>query len=232
LRFALQIYRSGGESRQCELIDVTIMKTISPIRSFSLIELLAVMAVIVILTALLLPLMQKARSAAALSKCTNNLQQIGVALATYRADNSGYPPMPLDRIWPTWNAFENRTVWEGVPVGLGMLQYGGYIGDKPGLPVLGDNRSKIFLCPSRYNGRWGSIYANWTHYSYLLTATRYSFNVFSASGTAAVTDVNGGLYMTPGMPYHGTNANVLYVDGSIERVPYNQYSTNSSAFDR
>jgi type II secretory pathway pseudopilin PulG len=63
------------------------------VRAFSLIELLVVCGIIVVLAALLLPALSRAKSKARNITCVNQLKQLGVAVRLYAEDNAGRLPV-------------------------------------------------------------------------------------------------------------------------------------------
>jgi prepilin-type N-terminal cleavage/methylation domain-containing protein len=74
-------------------------------RGFSLVEILVVIAIVMLLVAMVLPIMQTARQQAHKVTCASNLRQIGLSLEMYSLDYSGYFPkeeVMSSPIWTTW----------------------------------------------------------------------------------------------------------------------------------
>jgi prepilin-type N-terminal cleavage/methylation domain-containing protein/prepilin-type processing-associated H-X9-DG protein len=120
-------------------------------RGFTLIELLVVIAVIGILVALLLPAVAAAREAARRAACTNNLKQIGIAMAGYEASVGSLPPGILvihDYITPGWAwgfqilpQLEQKALYDSANFSLLVI-------DKDEQRTTVSSRVEAFLCPS------------------------------------------------------------------------------------
>jgi prepilin-type N-terminal cleavage/methylation domain-containing protein len=108
-------------------------------RAFTLVELLAVIAILALLTAILFPVFARARESGRRTACVSNQRQLGLAFAMYAQDHDGaYPNNGDPYLW-----VGKRFRWPIMPyVGAGLTDRG------DGSFSSTSERPSILLCPS------------------------------------------------------------------------------------
>jgi prepilin-type N-terminal cleavage/methylation domain-containing protein/prepilin-type processing-associated H-X9-DG protein len=116
--------------------------------AFTLVELLVVIGIIAVLVAVLLPALNRARAQANVVKCMSNLQQIGVGIQVYVAQNKGLMPLIWDRHW-------TQPAIPGMPHdGRGWTMFG-YLLEYSKIPMF------VFRCPADHRDYTLSVKQFW-----------------------------------------------------------------------
>lgn len=139
------------------------------VHAFTLVELLVVVGIIAILTAILLPVLGKARESAQVVKCLSNLRQLGQGIHFYANDNKGWcTPTnqqikyePLMGFWIAVGSAPNQefqVAWQQSSAGYFVKKWNI---NRPGANIwncpTGPNPEGVWITPG---GLWGNYGIN------------------------------------------------------------------------
>lgn len=197
--------------------------------AFTVVELLVSITVIAVLVALLLPALQKARTAVLKSQCKNNLKQLAVALHNYQSTFGKLPP----NVTTPWTVsiapqLEMSAVYEAF-----NHNHDAFISDENA--KIGALPFPAFHCPQDEPNPVGP---------FAWTSSSYGGNIEFLGGNASLDSCNDGLSSTAlaleistsvgfavisgpvtqmgiGMSGHDQSFNLLFADGSVRSVSMN-----------
>jgi prepilin-type processing-associated H-X9-DG protein/prepilin-type N-terminal cleavage/methylation domain-containing protein len=221
------------------------------VRGFTLVELLAVVAIIAVVAALLLPAISRPQAKAHQAGCLNNLRQLGLGLQDFAADNHAYPS------GISGTNSDSPGTW------MLQLQRGGFDVSKPATNFFSQG---VWRCPSAtfpqdaYNGRasplsygynvYGSRHAGSTDTLGLMghfVSLSAMFAPIKESEVSVPSDMmalgdsfSGGVFLVRGPPgkrasaRHQNKVNVAFCDGHVESQTLESVfqSTNDVALAR
>lgn len=117
-------------------------------KSFSLVELLVVVAVIAMLCSLLMPALSKAKETARSTQCLSNLRQMGTAMYLYAGDYNSFYATNLPGL-PYWHSsFMGKLILNNSIQGqLSVISYRSATLD----PEVSTRKTTFYHCPSQPN---------------------------------------------------------------------------------
>jgi prepilin-type N-terminal cleavage/methylation domain-containing protein len=164
--------------------------------AFTLVELLVVIGIISVLTAVLLPALRTARLASQRVACASNLRQIGTAVLMYVNENRQHLPMVIDPLWSS-GASPNFSADPFDPLERDSL---------PNVLMRHLRSSNVYTCPSAVLG-------------YPTREAGMSYRASAANNLNGIVQTEEQL-TTPALQY---NFNLKYLNGRIYRLRHAEF---------
>lgn len=207
---------------------------------FSLLEMLLVIAILVVLIALSLPVVNQIITKSQLLQCAGNFRQLGAVLGSYAGDHKGEWPWPIDsRVTDDpgklggWIARPLKTT-SGEWSGIGKL-----------FPYIRDRR--VYVCPANktkmnqlkrdgnYSSEEGTIPTSYVTrgYNQSYHPTKPKFFTLAALGRRSITACNFAYAasnpVNAPLSWHQGTYPVLFSDGSVEQIRFPEGAVNKDA---
>jgi prepilin-type N-terminal cleavage/methylation domain-containing protein len=188
---------------------------------FTLLELLVVIAIIAVLTALLLPVLSKARLKAKTVTCISNLRQLGLGVQMFAGDNregmvyaNWGAPESGGNYWPGWI----YTPANGIPPQLTQLPYSRnrQLAYQTGLLWEYTQNTQVYWCPLQKTNP-GSVYCR----EVLMQGTYNALSSYLMNGSACGFYNHSRSYRLNNPNFKADNILLLESDDSMGGGVYN-----------